>query len=223
MKSIRKLLQGKSGYIFDIDGTLLDSHESHYNAWKRITEKYGFHYERKDIFKHFGKTTPKIARALLNNDDDKFISKVSEEKAAYFLEEIPASHLIPGAMEILDFLKNDWQKKICLASSNLNHVIEKVVDIFKMRKLIDAYTGLDDITRGKPHPEMIITSARKIAEPPENCVVIGDSIYDIQSGNAAGAFTVGVETGIFSRKQLEDAGAGAVFSSVGSLLNEFKS
>ncbi|MBD3185310.1 HAD hydrolase-like protein, partial [Candidatus Bathyarchaeota archaeon] len=118
--------QDALGFIFDMDGTLIDSHESHYRAWDRIVREHGEPHEKSDIVRHFGKTTPDIAMALLGELDRETLTSISETKARYFIQEIPASQVIPGAVSLLRVIKN-MDKGICLASSNFNFVIKEVI------------------------------------------------------------------------------------------------
>ena len=206
------------GFIFDMDGTVINSHYAHYRAWDKVTRAHGLQFKKKEITRHFGKTTPSIARALFSEKDDRFIKQISEEKAGYFLQEIPEIQIIEGSEEVFERL-HERGKNICLASSNIKKAIHKVVETFTWEGLIDAIVGLDEIKNGKPDPEMMEISARKLRLETSECIVIGDSIYDIQSGIAAGSkLTVGVLTGIFSKEKLLAAGANLVLETAGSLL-----
>lgn len=203
MPPLSRLLPKVKGYIFDIDGTIMDSHEGHYHAWDQTTRAHGATFTKEQIVKHFGKTTAQIAIELLKLTDPAIIESVSREKALYFLEEIPHLKLFDGVIEVFNKVKKAGAS-LCLASSNERNVIEKILDDFKLAPLVDAFVSLDDITKGKPDPEMILKSAQKLHLKPIECVMIGDTIYDIQAGQRAGCkATVAVLTGIFTREQLE--------------------
>ncbi len=203
MPARTRLLSKARGFIFDIDGTIMDSHEGHYHAWDRTTRAHGAAYTKEQIVQHFGKTTAQIAIELLHLTDPAIIERVSREKADYFLEEIPSLKLFDGVPEVFKQVKTGGGR-LCLASSNERNVIEKIMADFALSPLVDAFVSLDDITKGKPDPEMILASAQKLHLDPRECVMIGDTIYDIQAGQRAGCgTTVAVLTGVFTREQLE--------------------
>jgi phosphoglycolate phosphatase len=211
-------LKSVKGFIFDIDGTIMDSHDGHYHAWDRTTRAHGATYTKEQIVKHFGKTTAQIAIELLHLTDPTIIENVSREKASYFLEEIPSLKLFDGVIDVFKKVKKNGAR-LCLASSNEKNVIEKIIQDFKLGPLVDAFVSLDDITKGKPDPEMILKSAQKLALDPRECVMIGDTNYDIQAGQRAGCgTTVAVLTGVFTREQLETQKPSLILPHVKDLL-----
>ncbi len=210
-------LSRAAGIILDMDGTILDSYDAHYKAWNRILGEHGFHYTREEVIAQFGKPTTTIAGILLKSDDKDLIARVAKRKAEYFIGEIPQMQLFPGTREVLSALKARG-KKTCIASSSSNVAIARVIAELDLSGLIDDFVGLGDITNGKPDPEMIFKSCERISLAPADCIVVGDTEYDIKAGNAAGCFTVGVLTGNFTADRLAAAGAGAVLPSVADLL-----
>ncbi len=218
MPSQTRILKSAKGFIFDIDGTIMDSHDGHYHAWDRTTRAHGATYTKEEIVKHFGKTTAQIAIELLHLTDPAIIESVSREKASYFLEEIPNLKLFDGVIEVFKKIKKAGAL-LCLASSNERNVIEKIIADFKLTALVDASVSLDDITRGKPDPEMILKSAQKLHLDPRECVMIGDTAYDIQAGQRAGCgSTIAVLTGVFTREQLEPQKPSLIIPHVKDLL-----
>jgi HAD superfamily hydrolase (TIGR01509 family) len=206
------------GFIFDLDGTLLNSHEAHYRAWDRALQEHDVHKTKEEIVSQFGRPTPTIAVTLLGPDSDpEIISAIAREKAAYVLAEIPTLDLFPGAKELLRKIKAAG-KKIAIASSSLARTIDAVIDAHELRALVDTRIGLDEITNAKPDPEMILAAAAALGLEPARCVVTGDSLYDIGAGRAAGCFTVGVATGSFSRQQLAAARADLVLGAIKDMI-----
>jgi pyrophosphatase PpaX len=211
-------LTAAHGYIFDVDGTLLDSHDGHYHAWDKTARTHGFEYTEDEIVRHFGKTTQQIAIELMHLEDPDEIAAVSKEKDDNFLEEISALALFDGVREVFEKLKASGVLT-CLASSNHNQVLEQIIDSFDLRALVDEYVGLSDITHGKPDPEMVLLSAERLGLDPGACVMVGDTPYDIQAGQSAGCYTVGVATGSFSEEQLQEYAPSLVLARVGLLLD----
>ncbi len=216
--SIASRLTSAAGVILDMDGTILDSYEAHYQAWNRILGEHGLHHTRGEIVAQFGKTTTTIAAILFKSDDKEFVARVTKRKAEYFIEQIPRMALFPGTRDFLTVLKARG-KRTCIASSSSNAAIAKVIDGLGLSGLIDAFVGLDDIKNGKPDPEMILKSCDRLGLAPADCIVVGDTEYDVKAGNAAGCFTIAVLTGgNFTGAQLVAAGAGAILPAVGDLL-----
>ncbi|MEX2684739.1 MAG: HAD family hydrolase [Candidatus Sigynarchaeota archaeon] len=213
---IVKRISGAAGIILDMDGTILDSYDAHYRAWNRILGEHGLAYTRDEIVAQFGKTTTTIAGILFKTNDKEFIARVTKRKAGYFIEQIPHMALFPGTRDLLVELKARGMKT-CIASSSSNIAIASVIDGLGLSGLVDAFVGLEDITNGKPDPEMIFKSCDRLGLTPASCIVVGDTEYDIKAGNAAGCFTIGVLTGNFTAERLAAAGAGAVVPSVASL------
>ncbi|NMC06904.1 MAG: HAD family phosphatase [Candidatus Lokiarchaeota archaeon] len=214
-------IRAAKGFIFDMDGTILDSQEAHYRSWDRATRDHGFPHDRGEIFAEFGKTTEAITIALCPGAGTRDVASISRLKESLFFEDIPSLVLFGGITVLFATIK-ERGKRICIASSNDNRTIDAIIHHVKLHEVIDGFTGLDDITRGKPDPEMIVTSAAKLHLAPGDCVVVGDTPYDIMAGNAAGCFTIGVLTGTFSRDQLVTAGAGAVLPTAAGLLSLVK-
>ncbi len=210
-----------SGIILDMDGTILDSFDAHYRAWNRILGEHGFHYTRDEVIAQFGKPTTTIAGVLLKSDDNGLIARIAKRKAEYFIAEMPRMQLFPGTREVLTALKARG-KKTCIASSSSNVAIARVIADLDLSGLIDAFVGLNDITNGKPDPEMIFKSCERIGLAPADCIVVGDTEYDIKAGNAAGCFTIGVLTGNYTADRLVVAGAGAILPAVADLLDLVK-
>lgn len=218
MSAFKDRLARAAAFVFDVDGTLLDSHPGHWRAWDRTTRAYGRSYSREEIEAHFGKTTGAIADALLPHLDPAERARAGQRKAEFFLEEVSSLSPFPGATEALAACKRSG-RRACLASSNVRRVIVRVVEAFGWAGLVDALVGLEDVERGKPDPEVVLVAARKLGVTPDRCVVVGDSAYDVESAKAAGAVVVvGVLTGVHDRERLAAAGADVVLDSVADLV-----
>ena len=181
------------GYLLDIDGTLIDSTKAHLVAWKKALRTYGVMKSNDEIKRHFGKPTRIIAQELLGNDDFMTAQRMAEEKSDYFIKSVNKIDVYPNVRAILKELANQ-NKKIVFASSNYNIVIEAIVKEFGWDEISQGFVGIDDITHGKPHPEMIERALKLSGTKPEESVMIGDSTYDVEAGKAAGTKTVAVCT-----------------------------
>ncbi len=192
MKSLYKEIKG---YIFDIDGTLLDSTPAHLNAWKRALKEANISKDDSEILSLFGKPTKVIAEILLNQSgvDPAKAQAIAQNKTNYFVESIPSIPLFPGVQDILLLLHQNGYK-LTFASANYNFIIEKMMEVFSWYPISEGFIGVDDVKHSKPDPEMLQLAMRKMGTSPEETVIVGDSEYDILAGKAANAMTVAVCT-----------------------------
>jgi HAD superfamily hydrolase (TIGR01662 family) len=188
------------GFILDIDGTLLNSLPIHLKAWKYMLAQRNIFIADEEISRHFSKSTWQIAQIITYSSDVTLAKEMAQLKTDKFIELIPEIPMFPGVTETLLKIK-DMGGKIMLASSNMNRVINKMMSVFNWNQICDGYLGTEDITHPKPHPEMIEKACKTLHIPPNECVMIGDSIYDIQAGKNAGTKTIAVCTGYINPSQ----------------------
>ena len=187
------------GYILDIDNTLLSSTDAHYQSWIYALESNGVYKGENEIKIQFGKPTNKIAE-LLCNGDKSLGTKIAKEKTNYLIEIAGSVKLFPGVEEILNWLF-EHNYPICFASSNFNKVIEAFMEHNGWNEISVGYVGIDDVVNAKPDPEMIVKAINKTGLKPEDCVMVGDSLYDVEAGNRAGSTTIAVCTGHNSKSE----------------------
>jgi pyrophosphatase PpaX len=208
-----------NGFILDIDGTLLNSTPAHLAAWKYAFEQHNIIRTPEEIVKEFSKPTPTIAAIVSRSSDENLVKLITKEKTDYFIELIPTIPLYPRVLEVMDRIC-ELGGKICFASSNLNRAMEKMMSTFDWRRRSVGYLGIDDITHAKPHPEMIHKAVQKMELNEKQCVMVGDSLYDIQAGNAAGTYTIGVCTGINTHETFKSVQPTKIINSFGDLYPE---
>ncbi|MHA1265149.1 MAG: HAD family hydrolase [Candidatus Helarchaeota archaeon] len=197
------------GLILDMDGTLLDSHKIHLNAWKLLLRKYTIDKSDSEILAHFGKTTEDIAKELFPSNFNP--AEIGAEKDAIFLSLITDLEPFLGVPELLLHLKKK-NFKICIASSNPLATIRAICE--KCRLVVDAYVGIDEIENGRPAPDMILTAASRLHLHPSACIVVGDSPYDIRAAKAANCRVIAVLTGDHPVESLEKENPDYIISSI---------
>lgn len=206
-----------NGFILDIDNTLADSTEAHYDSWKWALEKNGVYKDRDVVVAEFGKPTTKIAE-ILTNGDSKLAKVIAREKTDFLLESFANVGLFDKVEELINTLSNSGYK-ICFASSNFNRVIEEFVKTHNWDKIAEGFAGIDDVEFAKPHPGMIFKCIGLMKLPPNQCVMIGDSIYDIEAGRRAGTHTIGVCTGHYGKNELQKFKPDLILNEIGELLD----
>lgn len=191
------------GVIFDLDGTLVDTSSDHIAAWRQALSESGVKKSQREIWMEFGKTSKDIALALLPKEISQNAGRVAGRKDELFLKMgYRSAETIPGAKKVLSALKAK-RIKIAVCSSNPHVTVERLLKRFRMISLVDVYVTMDDVRRGKPAPDILLLAARRLGLRPSSIIVVGDSVYDVAAGKAAGMRTAGVVSGASSLDQLK--------------------
>ena len=201
--------------ILDIDGTLVDTNYQHAIAWYRAFRQHGIVLPVWKIHTHIGMGGDQLVASLTSEDVDGSIGDDirSAEKALYMalIDEVEA---VSEAREFIADLKQRGHT-VVLASSAKEDEVEHYLDLLDARGLADAWTTSADVESTKPQPDLVRAAMDKAST--DDAVMVGDTPWDIKAAEAAGVPTVAVITGGFSRAELEEAGAVAVFESVAEL------
>jgi HAD superfamily hydrolase (TIGR01509 family) len=201
--------------ILDIDGTLVDTNYQHGIAWYRAFRQHGIVLPVWKIHTHIGMGGDQLVASLTSEEVDESIGDDirSAEKALYMalIDEVEA---VSEAREFIADLKQRGHT-VVLASSAKEDEVEHYLDLLDARGLADAWTTSADVESTKPQPDLVRAAMEKAST--DDAVMVGDTPWDIKAAAAAGVPTVAVITGGFSRAELEEAGAVAVFESVAEL------
>ena len=201
--------------IIDIDGTLVDTNYHHAIAWYRAFRAHGFLVQLWRIHRHIGMGGDQLVASLVGEEADKQHGDGirDAEKQAY-MELIDEVAALEGARELLLDLK-ERDHTIILASSAKSDEVDHYLDLLVARELAHGWTTSADVEQTKPKPDLVLAAMEKAGG--DDAVMIGDSVWDCESAKRAKLETIGVLTGGFSAKELEDAGAAAVFESIAEL------
>jgi HAD superfamily hydrolase (TIGR01509 family) len=121
---------------------------------------------------------------------------------------------LEGAHELMTDLK-DRGHAVVLASSSIQKHLDHFLDLLAARDVVDAWTTKDDVEASKPDPDLVRAALQKAGTG--DAVMVGDTPWDVEAARRAGLDTICVITGGFSKDELSDAGAVAVFESVAEL------
>jgi len=184
------------GYIFDLDGVVVDTARFHYLAWKETARELGFELTQEDNERLKGVSRMESLEIILGlagiDLDEKQKRAFAQEKNARYLrwvETLRPSDTLPGVVSYLRELK-EAHKLIALASASQN--ARRVIGLLKVDPLFDAVIDGSMIERTKPDPEIFIKAAQALALPPESCVVFEDAKNGIEAAKAAGMAAVGI-------------------------------
>lgn len=182
------------GIVFDFNGTLYWDSQLHYDAWRefsKIIRGYSFtNEEMRD--KMFGHTNEDIIEyAIGKKPTEEMVEKYGKEKEALYrkrcLLEPDKFKLAPGAIELLDYLKENNIPRTIATMSEWDNV-EFYIKEFNLEKWFDLSKIVysDGTIPGKPAPDIFQIAAKNIELEPRDCVVIEDAIAGIESAKAAG-------------------------------------
>jgi HAD superfamily hydrolase (TIGR01509 family) len=191
-----------------MDGTLVDNMRFHAQAWVAISRKLGLsvpaeRFEREFAGKKNEEIFPLLLGRLLAADE---LNRLADEKEALY-RSLYAGHLEPlaGTVALLEQLAGAGLRlAVATAAPPLNR--DFVLDGLRLRARFDRIIGAEDVTRGKPHPDIYLAAARALGVEPHACVAFEDAVNGILSAKAAGMFAVGVTT-VAPEAALLDAGA----------------
>lgn len=202
--------------LLDVDGTLIDSNYHHALAWYRAFRRHDIVLPLWRIHRAVGMGGDQLVPALVGSKLDK--AKGDDIRAARdeiytggLIDEVAA---LEGAHELIAELK-DRGLQVVLASSSPWDELERYLDLLDARELADAWTTKDDVEATKPEPDLILAALEKAQT--ESAVMVGDTPWDVKAASKAGVETLCVITGGWSKQELREAGAIAVFESVDEL------
>jgi HAD superfamily hydrolase (TIGR01509 family) len=185
------------GYIFDLDGVLIDSSRIHYNGWKEVLRALGKDVDY-ETFRttFFGKRGVDTLESLFGKGRFKAeeVRHLSDEIDSNFVKTVAEVGLpIPGALDFVRGLKAAGQK-VALGTSAPRQNVDAFLEAFSLRGIFDSEVCGDDVTHGKPNPEVFLKAAAGLGEAPGDCVVFEDSLPGVTSAKAAGTVCVALLT-----------------------------
>ena len=186
----------KKGFIFDLDGVIVDTAKYHYLAWKKLANQLGFEFteEQNELFK--GVSRKRCLDILLEIGNRKATQKefdtwMVEKNVDYleYIENMDASEILPDVPRVLAFLK-ERNSPIALgsASKNAQPILEKV----NLLHYFDAVIDGNNVTKAKPDPEVFLLAAEHLGVDPKDCVVFEDAVAGIEAANAAKMVSIGI-------------------------------
>jgi len=187
------ILNSFKGIIFDIDGTIIDSMKVHLKAWQKTFEKYGCSLTLKEVGeKAYGINPEIVKRTLGNHLSEEEVETISNEKEALFRNSFdPEEDVIKGFMDFADALKKN-KIPMVIGSAAPPENIDYFMDRLEIRHYFEGIVSEDDVTKGKPAPEVFLKASRIIGIQIEDCVVFEDSPTGAEASAKAGSKTIAV-------------------------------
>jgi HAD superfamily hydrolase (TIGR01509 family) len=202
--------------IFDHDGVLVDTLKLHQDAWEELGRQTGMALSPELIHQTFGMTNPSILRLVAGDTiTDAEIAGLSDRKEVCYRDLARGRiALMDGVREVLDALTESGIA-LAIGSSGVRANLDMTVSECGLDGRFVKITSLEDVTRGKPDPQVFLTAAAGAGVEPERAVVFEDAPVGVQAAKAAGMYAVGVESSN-PAQVLWDAGADEVVADLRS-------
>ncbi len=166
--------------IFDYDGTLVDSLQLHVEIWKQVLREVGVKVSEEELRSRFGMTAKDILKEILPKNIHAKIKSISKKEASLFIARLNELKLMPNVREVLNELKSR-SIPMAIATSIQKESLEKSLTFLDIRDYFDYIITGEEVSRGKPRPEILLKVARKALIKPESCLVVGDAVYDAEA------------------------------------------
>ena len=186
----------KAGFIFDLDGVIVDTAKYHYLAWKNLADELGIEFTEEDNEKFKGVSRKRCLELLLEMGNisvskEQFNTWLEEKNEDYlkYISKMDENEILPDVTKVLNYLKDKGiPMALGSASKNAVSILEKV----DLMPYFDAIVDGTQVTKAKPDPEVFLIAAEKIGTAPENCVVFEDALAGIEAANTAGMESIGI-------------------------------
>ena len=186
----------KKGFIFDLDGVIVDTAKYHYLAWKKLANSIGIDFSQEQNEHLKGISRVRSLEKILEWGnitllEDEFMELMNKKNIDYlnYIDEMDDNEILPDVSRILDYLI-EQEQPIALgsASKNAKVILERVKLIEKFDTIVDG----NDVSKAKPNPEVFLNAANSLQMHAVNCVVFEDSVAGIQAANTANMISIGI-------------------------------
>ena len=202
--------------IFDLDGTLMDTNYHHVEAWAQALSAVGRPAPRSTIHRQIGKGSDQFLPEFV--DDEAVGKRADQVHGEVYAKVIESAYPLPGAKDLLASLA-ERGCALWLATSAQPEELERSLTALEADGKLAGIVCSGDIEESKPAPDIFELALEKAGCRPEEAIVVGDTIWDVEAATQAGLRTVAVLTGgAFSEAELAEAGAVAVYPDCAALL-----
>jgi HAD superfamily hydrolase (TIGR01509 family) len=208
-------------FLFDLDGTLIDSVYQHVLAWLEALDEEGIELSVWRIHRKIGMSGGLFTDQLLRETDLQITPELSERlrrhHAAAYKRNAARVRPLPGAIELLATLTETKTPWAIATSGRMETAAPNLAALGIDRTKIPVVTR-DQVKYAKPDPDLFLAAAERLGAPIENAVVVGDSIWDMLASRRCRALGVGLLSGGYGQDELERGGAVRVYEDPRDLL-----
>jgi HAD superfamily hydrolase (TIGR01509 family) len=207
-------------FLFDLDGTLVDSVYQHVLAWRAAMQAAGIEIAVWRIHRQIGMSGGLLLNGMLR-ELGRPVRKtetelIQQRHAEAYERQADSLRPLPGAQELLDTLTR-LHVTYAIATSGRRTSARYALKVLKLQDTVPVITR-DVVRYAKPDPDLFLEAAKQLRVPIENCVVVGDSVWDLLAARRARALGVGLLSGGYGQDELERAGAYRVYQDPADLL-----
>jgi len=178
-------------YLFDCDGTIVDSMPLHYKAWEQTFRAWNCEFPEDLFYEWGGKPAAEIVATLNQMHNLSMpVRKVSEQKEEIYFQLLPTLEMIPETVEHID--AQYGKLPFAVVSGGRRKSVERALTTVGLIDKFPVIVGAEDYTHSKPDPEPFLTAAAKLGVEPAHCLVFEDTAMGIQGAKAAGMGAVRV-------------------------------
>lgn len=207
-------------FLFDLDGTLIDSVYQHVLAWREATQAVGIELPVWRIHRQIGMSGGLMLHALLretgrpvSKEETQQIQLVHREAYA---RQAPSLRVLPGTHDLLGTLARHRVPHAIATSGRMENA-RHALGLLKLPADVPIVTR-DDVRFAKPDPDLFLEAGKRLNVPMSRCVIVGDSVWDLLAARRASALSVGLLSGGYGQDELERAGAYRVYQDPADLL-----
>lgn len=211
---------GNPAILFDLDGTLVDTVYEHVLAWSDALRSANIVVPNWKIHRRIGMSGKSLVHQLLREDDNlprkADIGLLEKRHDSAFTKASRNVQLLPGSQELLDFLMRRGIRW-AIATTGGRKATARLLKKLKIPANVPVVTG-DDVTRAKPSPDVFMMAADRLGVLIGDCIVTGDSVWDVLAAARKRALGVGFLSGGYGQEELERAGAFRVYAHPADML-----
>jgi HAD superfamily hydrolase (TIGR01549 family) len=207
-------------FLFDLDGTLVDSVYQHVLAWREALEDAGIPLSVWRIHRRIGMSGGLFINALLRETGHPVTAeqtaRIQQRHAEAYRRQVAQVRPLPGARELLRYL-SDLNVPWAIATSGRAESARPALETLELDARVPIVTR-DQVEHAKPDPDLFIAAAQQLGADITASVVVGDSVWDLLAARRAKALGVGLLSGGYGQEELERAGAYRVYQDPADLL-----
>ena len=218
-KSAGKIASRLPAVLFDLDGTLIDSVYEHVVAWAETLQDTGIVLPTWKIHRHIGMSGKSFLRELLREMKPRGrvdVEALERKHTAYFIRRANHFQVLPGVRELLKHLSR-CSVRWAIATTGKQGQTKLLLRGLDIPPDVPVITG-DDVQKAKPSPDIFAMAAERLGVSITDCIVVGDSVWDLLAAGRRSALGVGLLSGGYGQEELERAGAFRVFADPAEML-----
>ena len=186
----------RKGFIFDLDGVIVDTAKYHFLAWKKLANSLDIDFSEEENEQLKGVSRVKSLEKILSwgnktLSEAEFNGLMAEKNEDYLnhIAQMNEDEILPDVPRVLNLLKEE-QQGISLGSAS--KTARTILDQVALKTAFDAIVDGNDVSKAKPDPEVFLIAADLLGVAPEDCIVFEDSVAGVEAANVANMISIGI-------------------------------